>query len=89
MQVTIRSNPSLARIAFARRQTPLAKAASTGNTEAGDAQEPDQASAGTPMTSGVAEPEGAQAGADDGQDAGKRRLDGSSSDDPEGTESAR
>ena len=88
MQVTIRSNPSLARIPFARRQTPLAKAATTGNIEAEDAQEPDQASAGSPEPSGVPELEGSQAGTDAVQGAGKRSIDVSGSNDHASTEDA-
>lgn len=77
VQVTIRSNPSLAKISFARRETPLARAGSTGNAEAVDAQRLNQGSAAGPETLGVA---GVQADLSDEQDVVKRSPDGSSSD---------
>ena len=89
VQVTIRSNPSLAKISFARRQTPLGKAAFTDNAEAGDAQSLNQGSAAGPETAGVANPEGVQAELSDTQDAVKRSLDGSSDDGDESTEDRR
>ena len=89
MQVTIRSNPSLAKIAFARRQNPLAKAAFPSNTEAGDEQKPDQAAMSSPEEAVVVAPEGSQANAGDGRVVEKDIHDGSSDDSQESTENAR
>ena len=89
VQVTIRSNPSLAKIAFARRQNPLAEAGSVGDTEAGDAQALDPASEASPEETVADAPANGQANTHDRQDNGERRVDGGSSDSQESTEDTR